>query len=109
MQQTAVRIDLVTVLRDTNYSGVILKKGLVKKEQLTGKISYTMTIESILLKAPYANVKVSTLYSSGTVKALCIKDSLYELIIKNNFGSRAPDDQDETFLRKGRSSYPVTV
>ena len=49
----------VTVLRDTDCSGVIIKKDLEKEEQLTGKIGNVMTVASTLLKRPFANLKVS--------------------------------------------------
>ena len=71
----------VTVLRDTGCSGVIVKRELVAEEQLTGKVGYIMTVARTLLKAPFANVKINTPYFSGTVKALCLRDPLYPLII----------------------------
>ena len=63
------------------------EKGFVKKEQLRGT----------LLKALFANVKVSMLYFGKTVEALCLKDLLYELIIKNISEARAIDNPDETW------------
>ena len=77
-----VENQLVVVLRDTECSGVIVKRDLVKKEPLTGKIGYVMTVARTLLKIPFVNVEVSTPYFSETVKALCLKDLLYELIIE---------------------------
>ena len=61
---------LVTVLRDTGCSGVIVKRELVAEEQLTGKVGYIVTVAHTLLKAPFAKVEISTLYYSGTVEAL---------------------------------------
>ena len=63
----------VTVLRDTGYSGVIVKRELVAERQLTGKTRYVITVARTLLKAPFANVEVSTPYYSGTVETLCLK------------------------------------
>ena len=60
----------VTVLRDTGFSGVIVKRKLVAEEQLTGKVGYIMTVARTLLKASFANVEISTPYYSGTVEAL---------------------------------------
>ena len=34
----------VTVLKDTNCSGVIVKRELVAEGQLTGKVGYIMTV-----------------------------------------------------------------
>ena len=66
----------VVVLRDTDCSGVIVKRDLVKEEQLTAQIGYVMLITCTLLKTPFANVKVSMPYFSRIVKALCLKDLL---------------------------------
>ena len=59
-----------------------------------------MTVARTLLKAPFANVEVSTLYYSGTMEDLCLKDPLYELIIGNIARSRDSDDLDETWCVK---------
>ena len=59
-----------------------------------------MTVARTLLKAPFANVEVSTLSYSGTMEDLCLKDPLYELIIGNIARSRDSDDLDETWCVK---------
>ena len=110
----------VTVLRDTGCSGVILKRELVAEEQLTGKVGYIMAVARTLLKAPFANVEISMPYYSGKVEALCLRDPLYQLIIGNILGARAPDDPDETWCveatavtrsqaRKTTESKPLKV
>ena len=115
-----VRNKSVTVLRDTGCSGVIVKRELVAEEQLTGKVGYIMTVACTLLKAPFAKVEISTPYYSGTVEALCLRDPLYQLIIGNILGARAPDDPDETWCveaaavtrsqaRKSTESKPLRV
>ena len=38
----------VTVLRDIDCSGVVMKKDLINEEQLTGKIGYVMTVARTL-------------------------------------------------------------
>ena len=88
---------LVTVLRDNGCSGVIVKRELVAEGQLTGKVRYIMTVARTLLKAPFANVEISTPYYSGTVEALCLRDPLYQLIIGNIPGARTSDNPDETW------------
>ena len=50
----------IVVLKDTCLSGVIVKKNLVKEEQLTGKVGYVMTLARTILKALFAIVEVST-------------------------------------------------
>ena len=36
--------DPVVVLRDTGWSGIVIKRNLVKEEQSTGKIGYVITV-----------------------------------------------------------------
>ena len=74
----------------------IVKSDLVKEEQLAGKIGCVMTVARTLLKSPFANVKVSTLYFNGTVKTLGLKDPLNEPIVGNISEARAPNDPNET-------------
>ena len=90
----------VTVLRDSGCSGLIVKKELVAGGQLTGKVGYMMTVSHTLLKALFANIEVSTPYYSGTVEALWLRDPLYQLIIGNIPGARAPNDPNETWCVK---------
>ena len=58
-------------LRSTGCSAVIVKRDLVKQEQLTGKVGYVMTIAGTLVKAPFANVEASTLYFSKAASFMC--------------------------------------
>ena len=110
----------VTVLKDTGCSGVIVKRELVAEGQLTCKVEYIMTVARTLLKAPFANVEISTPYYRETVEALCLRDSLCPLIIGNISGARALDDPDETWCveaaavtrsraRKSTESKPLKV
>ena len=90
----------VTVLRNTACSGAIIKRELIAEGQFTGKLGYIMTVARTLLKAPFANIEISTPCYNGTVEALCLRDPLYQLIIGNIPGARAPDDPDETWCVK---------
>ena len=83
---------VVKVLRDTGCSGVIVKRDLVKEDQLTGEDGYLMTIDRTLLRAPLARIHIDTPYFSGMVEALCLRDPLYEVIICNVNGTRKPDE-----------------
>ena len=51
--------DLVIALKDNGCSEVIVKRDLVKKKQLTGKIGYV-----IMIARTFLNVKVSCLISA---------------------------------------------
>ena len=71
-----VESEPVTVLRETACSGVIVKKDLIKEEQLTGNIAYAMTVKRTLLKAPFENIEVSMPYFSEVVEVFCLKNPL---------------------------------
>ena len=53
-----------------------------------------------MLKAPFANIEASMPNFKGTVKALRLKDLLYEIVIGNISKTRAPYDPDETWYVK---------
>ena len=44
----------VEVLRDTGCNGVIVRRELVKKKDLTGSMGYVMAIDQTLKEAPIA-------------------------------------------------------
>ena len=91
----------VTVLRDTCCSEVIVKKDLVKKSSYKARLAMLfMTVVRTLLKAPFANVEVSTPYFRETLEALCLKDLLYELTKKNIPRAKASNDPDKTWCVK---------
>ena len=82
----------VVVLRDTGCNGVIVRRKLVKKHDLTGSIGYVMAIDRPLTESPIAEIKVDTPYYAGVTQAICLRDPLFDLIIENIPGARNPDD-----------------
>ncbi|XP_060071526.1 histone-lysine N-methyltransferase, H3 lysine-79 specific-like [Ylistrum balloti] len=83
---------VVTVLRDTGCSGVVLKQSLATQDQLTGDTKTCTLADGSLLQVPIAKVMVDTPYYVGSVDAWCMQNSIYELILGNIEGARAPDD-----------------
>jgi len=73
----------VNVLRDTGCSTVIVRESLVSNDQLTGESRMCILIDGTVRKTPVANIHVQTPYLSGTVKAICMKQPIYDLIIGN--------------------------
>ena len=67
----------VEVLRDTGCSGVIVKKALVKEQQLTGAEGYILTIDRRALKVPIAIIDIDTPYFAGKTEAMCMSDPIY--------------------------------
>ena len=80
------------------------EKSFDKKKQFTGMIGYVMAVACTLLKAPFGKCYSKHALYQGTVKALCLNDSLRELIILSSLiltmiesisGARALNDPDE--------------
>ena len=51
-----------------------------------------MTVDRTIKRARMAKVEVDTPFHVGTVKTLCLQDSLFDLIIRNVPGARRSDD-----------------
>jgi len=84
----------VTALRDTGCSGIVVKRKFVEENQLTGKYGYMTMVDNTIRRAPIGKIIVDTPYLRGEVEALCLPDVIYDLIIGNVPGARAPDDPD---------------
>ena len=84
----------VSVLRDSGCSGVIVKRALVSDDQLTGVDQLCVLIDGTVRKTPEAHIDVCTPFFTGPLKALCMRNPVYDLIIGNIEGVRGPDDPD---------------
>ncbi|KAM7309516.1 uncharacterized protein ISCGN_006523 [Ixodes scapularis] len=82
----------VSVLRDTGSSTVIVKRDLVRDDEFTGNERPVYLVDGTVRLLPEARVQVETPYLSGSVTALCMENPLYELIVGNVEGARAPED-----------------
>ena len=88
----------VDVLRDTDCEGVVVRRGLVDDDQLTGKYCLIVRIDNTVLLAEKARIQVKTPYLSGEVEALCISEVICDLVVGNVLGARKPDDPDMTAM-----------
>ena len=88
----------VDVLRDTGCEGVVVRRGLVGDDQLTGKCCLIVRIDNTVLLAEKARIQVKTPYLSGEVEALCISEVICDLVVGNVPGARNPDDPDMTAM-----------
>ena len=68
------------VLEDSGCNGVIVKRELVHEADFIEKVGY-MTVDRTLIEASIVTIKVDTPFYTGTVEAMCMKDSLLDLII----------------------------
>ena len=84
----------VEVFRDTGCSGVIVRRDLVKEEEITNRTGYMLTVDRTVRRAPVGMVNIDTPYYTGRVEALCLQDPLFDLIVGNIEGARAPEDPD---------------
>ena len=81
----------VEVLRDTGCTCCTVKRSLVSDNQLIGKESYVTLIDETTRRYPLAVTDVDCPFFTGKTEALCMEDTLYELVIGNIDGSKLPD------------------
>ena len=73
----------VVVLDDTACTGVVMRRNLVSQDQLIGKESTVTLIEEITQRHPLAVINVDCPFFKGQTEALCIDDTLSDLVIGN--------------------------
>ena len=77
-----------------------MKRALVSDDQLTGVDQLCVLIDGTVRKTPEAHIDVSTPFFTGPLKALCMRNPVYDLIIGNIEGVRGPDDPDPEWDKK---------
>ena len=80
----------VSVLRDSGCSTCVVRSDLVKPEQMTDKVNSVDLIDGTVRQFPVARVRVDSPYLSSEVEALCMPNSLSEVVIGNIEGAREP-------------------
>ncbi|KAJ8029627.1 hypothetical protein HOLleu_29069 [Holothuria leucospilota] len=88
-----VGLEKVQVLRDTGCSGVVVRSNLVKDEQLTGETRTCVLIDNTVRRFPLAKISISTPYFTGQVKAMCMTNPVYDLVLGNIPEIAAADDK----------------
>ena len=81
----------VEVLRDTGCTCCTVKRSLVSDDQLIGKESYVTLIDETTQKYPLAVIDFDCPFFTGKTEALCMEDTLYDLVIGNIDGTKLPD------------------
>ena len=94
----------IKVLRDTGCSTVVVRKSLVPDDCLTGETVLCGLIDGTLRQNPVARIIVDTPYLKGVVKATCMLNPLYDLIVGN-----VPEAEDLTWSCKGHSAEQVNI
>ena len=85
---------VVSVLRDTGCSGVVVKRDLVPAGKMTGKSRDCYLADGSMIQVPLAVVDIDTPYYTGKVEAWCLTNLLFDLILGNIQNVRGPEDPD---------------
>lgn len=93
----------VRVLRDTGCNTVVVRKDLVRKEDITDTKSPVYLLDRSVLMLPEAWVDVDTPYFQGRLLAKCMENPLYDLVLGNVEGARPADDPDPNWHKTTES------
>ena len=90
--QGTVNGNKVIALRDTGCIGYVIRRSLISDYQLIGKESdVTLIDETTPRYALAGNIDIDCPFFPGKTEALCMGDTLYDLVIGNIDGSKLPD------------------
>ena len=78
-------------MRDTGCTGCVIRSSLVSKDQLLGKASDVTLINETTQRYPLALIDIDCPFFSGQTEALCMDNTLYDVVIGNIDGSKLPD------------------
>ena len=81
----------VIALRDTGCTGCVIRRNLISDDQLTGKESDVTLIDETTQRYPFAVIVIDCPFFTGKTEALCMEDTVYDLVIGNIDGSNLPD------------------
>ncbi|XP_060553668.1 uncharacterized protein LOC132714768 [Ruditapes philippinarum] len=86
--------EIVTVLRDTGCSGVVVRRSCIQKNQITDRKQVCVLADGTKIEVPIACIYIDTPYFSGEVEAWCMENPIYDLIIGNISSARNPESPD---------------
>ena len=95
---------VVTVIRDTGRTGVMVKADLIHPSQFTGRNPMLMMVNSRLEEFPVAWIQVHTPVFSGYVQPLCLPNPIYDLVIGNIPGVH-PDILGDSGMNTTKGMY----
>jgi len=87
-----MRDQSVSVLRDIGCSTVVVKIELVDDEQMTGGTETCILIDGTVRRTPIAEIEIETSYYTGKVRAVCMNNPLFDVIIGNIPGDSKEDN-----------------
>ena len=89
-----VNHQMVTLLRDTGCTGVIVSKQLVQESQYTGKSKLCQMIDGSIIKVPIAEITIDSPYYKGKTDAMVMATPVFDLILGNIQGAKSIVDAD---------------
>lgn len=99
----------VKVLRDTGSNTAIVRGDLIPDHCLTRKRIRAVLTDGSWKDVSEARISVCTPYFTGELKALCMDEPLYDLVLGNNPGVRGPNDPDTNWRRAVVDGSDVTA
>ena len=81
----------VIAMQDTGCTGCVIRSSLVSKDQLLGKAFDVTLINETIQRYPLALIDIDCQFFSGQTEALCMDNTLYDVVIGNIDGSKLPD------------------
>ena len=81
----------VIAMRDTGFTGCVIRSSLVSKDQLLGKASDITLINETIQIYQLALIDIDCPFFSGQTEALCMDNTLYDVVIGNIDGSKLKD------------------
>ena len=103
--------NIVSVLRDTGCSGVVIRRNLVSDDQLTGTNKYCVLVDGTVQHLPVAYIFIDSPYFVGSIEALCMPNPIYDVIVGNVPTAREPGKPDHNWRcqeAKGTKVQQVT-
>ena len=89
--QCTVNGNKVTALREAGCTGCVIRISLISNDQLIGKESDVTLIDESTQRYPLAVIDIDRPFFTRKTEALCMADTLYDLVIGNIDGSKLPD------------------
>ena len=74
---------IVSVIRDTGCSGLMVKRRLVRDNELTGKYFNCILADGTIRSCAEAILDLKTPYFCGRTKALCLENPVYDILVGN--------------------------
>ena len=90
---------MVSVLRDSGCSTVVVKRDLVCDSQLLDTTQKCVLLDGTIRCVPVAHIFIDTPYFVGSINALCMPNPLYGLILGNITGARDPQNPNPNWKR----------